>query len=93
MLCEICKTNSSDCAAVIKGVYYKNLCFFCKMSGNAVSSGHAVWSRGIDLQDHEADIQQPWNADGTINTRFVKLYPKQAKHLFTEEQIRNATLK
>lgn len=60
------------------------------MRNNKVSSGHAEWNRTIDMQDHEADIQQPYNKDGTINTRFAKLYPKQAKALFTEVELRNA---
>lgn len=90
MLCEICAQNSADASAIVRGVYYKNICLFCRMNGNEVSSGHAVWSRGIDVEDHEADIMQPYNSDGTINTRFAKLYPKQAKALFTEEQLRNA---
>lgn len=71
-------------------MYYREVCGSCKLSNNIVSSGHASWSRTIDIEDHEADVQQPYNSDGTINTRFAKLYPKQAKVLFTEEQIRNA---
>lgn len=62
----------------------------CKLSNATVSSGHANWSRTIDVEDHEADIQQPYNSDGTINTRFAKLYPKQAKALFTPVQLREA---
>lgn len=58
-----------------------------------VSSGAAEWDRVIDAQDHESDIQQPYNADGSINARFAKLYPRQAAALFTPEQIRDAELK
>lgn len=88
--CELCKTNKSECSAVLNGVYYKHVCGSCKLSNNVVSSGHANWNRTIDIEDNEAAVQQPWNADGTINTRFAKLYPTQAKALFTPEQIRNA---
>jgi hypothetical protein len=55
-----------------------------------VSSGDARWQRTIDAEDHEAEIQQPWNADGSINTRFAKLYPTQAAALFSEKEIRDA---
>ncbi len=90
MLCELCEKNKSSVSAILNGTYYKNLCTECKLSNNKVSSGHAVWSRGVDLEDHEHEIQQPYNADGSINTRFAKLYPKQAKALFTSEELRNA---
>lgn len=89
-LCELCKTNQSSCSAVLGAVYYKYVCENCRLANNVVSSGHAKWSRTIDIEDNEAAVQQPWNADGTINTRFAKLYPEQAKALFTPEQIRNA---
>lgn len=94
--CSVCKTNPSELSAVVSGVFYKDLCRDCKAllhKGQSPSSGHARWERSIDAEDHEGDIQQPYNADGTINVKFAKLYPKQAKELFSEEQIRNATLK
>ncbi len=90
MLCELCEKNPSSASAILNGKYYKNICNDCKLSNNRVSSGHAVWSRGVDLEDHEHEIQQPYNADGSINTRFAKLYPKQAKALFTEVELRQA---
>ena len=90
MLCELCEKNPSSASAILNGTYYKNICNDCKLSNNRVSSGHAVWQRGIDVENHEADIQQPYNSDGSINTRFAKLYPKQAKSLFTPEQLREA---
>lgn len=90
MLCEICQTNPSSCAAIIQGKYYRSVCEVCKVSNAKVSSGHARWSRSIDVEDHEADIQQPYNSDGTINIKFAKLYPKQAKALFNEKQLRDA---
>ena len=57
-----------------------------------VSSGDARWQRTIDLENHEADIQQPYNADGSINVRFARLYPKQAAALFSKEQLRKAMM-
>lgn len=57
-----------------------------------MSSGHARWNRSIDTEDHEHEIQQPYNADGSINTKFAKLYPMQAGKLFTPEEIRRASL-
>jgi hypothetical protein len=90
MLCELCNKNKATLSAIIDGAYHKYACYPCKASGAKVSSGHAVWSRGIDIQDHEADIQQPWGADGKPNPMFIRLYPVQAKAVFTEKQMRDA---
>lgn len=92
MLCEICLKNPATSSAIIQGVYYKNVCDSCKPNSR-ISSGHARWERSIDAEDHEADIIQPYGADGGINPKFAKLYPKQAKALFTDEDIRNSELK
>jgi hypothetical protein len=86
-LCERCHQNKSSIGVVIQGVYYK-LCMACKPLPK-VSSGHARWSRSIDLEDHEADVQQPYGADGKPNATFVKLYPKQASAVFSDEQIKD----
>lgn len=78
---------------MIQGTYYPNLCAGCKASlstGQSASSGHARWSRTIDAEDHEADIQQPFNKDGTPNGKFVRLYPEQARAVMTDEQMRKA---
>lgn len=91
MKCEKCQTNQATGSAIVQGVYYRDICDECRSV--AVSSGHARWEQSIDAEDHEADIQQPWNADGSINTRFAKLYPEQAKAVFTPEQIEKADRK
>jgi hypothetical protein len=90
--CKNCKKNPSEVNAIINGVYYANLCKNCKaiISGNTVSSGHARWNRSIDAEDHEQDIQQPYGKDGKPNPMFSRLYPKQAKAVFTEKQMRDA---
>jgi len=89
-LCERCLRNPSTGSAILSGRYFRDICKDCVSLSVIVSSGDARWQRTIDAEDHEADIQQPWNSDGTINTRFAKLYPKQAAALFTEKEIRDA---
>ncbi len=93
-LCVICQECLATSSAVYNGKYYKRLCPECLLELNPlkVSSGSAEWDRMIDMQDHEADVQQPYNSDGSINTRFAKLYPKQATALFTPEQLRKAEI-
>lgn len=89
--CESClKNKSSGVSAIVNSVYYRQICSDCLTRARQVSSGYARWSRGIDLEDHEHEIMQPYNADGTINTRFAKLYPKQAKTLYTDGELRDA---
>ena len=90
MKCQICQQNPATVSAVIDGVYYKHLCHSCKSARNQISSGHARWARSVDLEDHEADIQQPYNADGTVNADFARLYPDKARAIFSEKQIRDA---
>lgn len=92
--CNLDKTPTHS--LVFAGRYYKGICEDCKrllLHSQQPSSGHARWQRSIDLEDHEADIQQPYNSDGSINSRFAKLYPKQAAALFNPKQIRDAELK
>lgn len=42
-------------------------------------------------RDHQAELVQPWNNDGTVNDEFVSLYPEESKHVYkfipTDEQI------
>ena len=87
--CDLCGKEAT-LSAVVNGVYYKHICVYCNSKGSQVSSGHARWERGLDAEDREADIQQPYNSDGTINTRFAKLYPKQAEALFSKEELDKA---
>jgi hypothetical protein len=89
-ICELCETNSGVVGAIINGVYHRSVCSSCNGKSAVVSSGHARWMRSVDAEDHEADIQQPYNSDGTINTRFAKLYPEQARALFSEDELRKA---
>lgn len=93
-ICESCKTNPSELSAVISNVYYTNLCKNCKTKltqKQLPSAGAAHWARSIDMQDHAADIQQPWGADGKPNADFIRLYPKQAAAVFDEKTMRDAS--
>lgn len=90
-LCQKCRIRPATIGVIIGGEYL-DLCTECKPLPQ-VNSGAARWARGIDLEDHEHEIQQPYNKDGSINTRFAKLYPTQAKALFTDKQLRDAELR
>lgn len=91
--CVICKTATATHSGVVNGTYYKHVCSACLTKKNRVSSGHARWSRTIDTEDHQADLMQPFNADGTLNVDFARMYPTQAEAIFTPEQLDRALRK
>jgi len=88
--CEICLTNPGNLSAVIGGTYYKHVCTACNGKGAGVSSGHAKWMRSIDAEDHQFDLAQPYNADGTPNADFIKAYPKQSAAVFSKDDMDKA---
>lgn len=92
-ICEVCKQRPSAKSSVIREQYYSALCLQCYeqlVSGQTVSSGHADWERGRDFEDHESDIIQPTNRDGSISTEFTRLYPDTAKKIFSQDEINKA---
>lgn len=92
--CDKCgKTTDVRMSAIIGDTYYKILCNECGNESLYVSSGGAQWQRTLDAEDNEAALQQPWNSDGSINTRFAKLYPRQAQAIFTSEELDKANRK
>lgn len=93
-LCTRCGRNPITGSIVVNGVYYADICNACKLLLNPpkISSGDARLHRVLDLEDHLADVQQPYNADGTINVQFARMYPRQAKAAgITDEQLRRAS--
>lgn len=89
--CEHCRNQPGVLSAVIGGTYYRQLCHDCKHRLTATympSSGQASYNRQRDLEDHEADIQQPWGADGKPNSAFIRLYPEKARTHFSDEEMR-----
>lgn len=63
------------------------------MANSKVSSGHAEWERGRDLEDHQFDLAQPYNSDGSINVDFARVYPDKAKAIFSDDELNKAMRK
>jgi hypothetical protein len=83
--------HGGDFSAVINGQYHKDLCAAClaKLQDNSPSSGHASFNRQQDLIDHQADVQQPY-VGGRPNEQFIQAYPKKAREIFSNDEIRNS---
>lgn len=89
MKCLKCNLRISSRSGIIKGEYYPELCDWCVVSGQGESSGAASYNRQRDLEDHNADMVQPY-AGGLPNPEFVKLYPERARQLFSETELDSA---
>lgn len=87
--CDLCGIRDGNLSAVVRGIFYKHVCIMCN-SNDQVSSGHARWLRSVDAEDHQFDLAQPYNADGTPNSDFIRAYPKQSEAVFTKEQMDKA---
>lgn len=85
--CEVCGDETVIIGAVVNGKYYRCICHKCLSKSRQISSGHADWQRGRDLEDHLFELLQPYNADGTRNADFIKAYPTQASAIFTKKEM------
>lgn len=89
-LCQICKLYPAEKAGIIKDIYYKNVCQTCINMSFNVSAGLASYNRARDLEEHEADIRQPYSG-GKPDSQFIHLYPERARELWSAEEIDRAT--
>jgi hypothetical protein len=95
MKCELCD-NKANRSSIINDIYYRAICMTCYaflMSGEVISSGQAEYNRNRDVEEHEADMIQPWNGDGKPSQEFIHLYPEKAKQMFSDEELNQATRK
>ena len=91
MRCKSCKQAEAAVSGVVKGEYVSNVCRDCfqsKLTDQRISSGHADYMRSRDVEDHEADIVQPYTKDGTPAPQFIQLYPERAMKMFSEQELR-----
>jgi hypothetical protein len=94
MKCEVCNQVKNTKGSIIGEFYYKAICTQCYnelMEPETASSGQAVYNRRIDQQDHEAEIMQPYNGDGMPSAEFIRLYPEQARTMFSDDDMNRAT--
>lgn len=49
----------------------------------------AQYERDRDLDAHAADILTPWTQRGKPHKDFIRLYPEEAKQIFTKEELEN----
>lgn len=92
MKCSICKRPVETKTSIINGHYYKAICQSCyeKLIGHeTASSGQASYNRDRDAEEHEADTRQPYT-DGQPDIEFIRLYPEQARSMFSPDEIARA---
>lgn len=92
MKCEVCQQPREGKGSIVNGIYYSHICVPCYdrlLQGQTVSSGQAAYNRDRDFEDHEADIRQPYS-NGQADKEFIRLYPEQARQMFSAEEIKAA---
>lgn len=62
---------------IIDGVYYRGKAKPELIKGK--TSVNKQWDHDRQREDHQADIVQMYDRDGTVNREFVELYPEVAK--------------
>jgi hypothetical protein len=85
-ICESCKQPKVNLkTALVGGIYYGNVCPDCLGDeADEVSSNAAGYDRRRGYEDNAQDTVQPYDANGP-NSEFARLYPNQAKKVFTPE--------
>jgi hypothetical protein len=90
--CELCD-NPANKSSIVGDIYYRRICMSCYaslMKSEGESSGLASYNRARDLENHEADVIQPFSG-GKPSPEFIHLYPERARQLFSAEEIDQAT--
>lgn len=84
-LCDSCQSKPGIRNGVLEGKFG----FYCSpcLSGQTSSGQSAQWLRDRDSEDHREDLVQPWHPDGSANSEFYRLYPDEAKEMFSEEEL------
>jgi len=49
-------------------------------------AGIASYSREKDREAHQADLVQPWNADGSPSKDYARLYPEMVDEMYSKEE-------
>jgi hypothetical protein len=91
--CELCGNPASK-SSIIGEFYYRHICLNCYAEltkAGSISSGHAHYARKQDQVEHEADIMQPYNGDGSISAEFIHLYPERAREMWSQDEMDQAT--
>lgn len=85
-LCESCHQLKPDTvAAVVGGIYHRNVCQCCLVGDvDQISGNAASFDRRRGYEDNAQDTIQPYDAKGP-NSEFARLYPDKAKQVFKPE--------
>lgn len=85
--CYSChKEKPNMVTAMINSVYYPLICRQC-LGADETSSLAAAHNRYRDYEDNAQDTIQPYDSAGNANPEFLRLYPVQAKRVYSAEVI------
>ena len=86
-LCHSCLKNKPNTkTAIVNSVYYPHICSSC-LGQDEISSNAASYARRRDYEDNAQDTIQPYDAGGNARVEFLRLYPVQARRVYSEEVI------
>lgn len=85
--CDNCHRKLPTQSAVINGKFGE----YCNDCISGVQRSHnprsAQYARDRDWEAHEADMLQPWDANGKPSREFIRNYPEEAHVNFTQEEL------
>ena len=84
--CLSCRKNKGTATAVVEGIYYRNICNSC-LGREEISSNAASYARRRDYEDNAQDTIQPYDAGGNPRVEFLRLYPIQARRVYSKEVV------
>lgn len=86
-LCNSCLTEKPNTVtAVVNGMYYPRVCHKC-LGKDETSSNAAGYDRRRGYEDNAQDTVQPYDAAGNARLEFLRLYPVQARRVFSREVV------
>ena len=86
-LCHSCQKNKPNTkTAIVNDVYYPHICRSC-LGYEDISDGAASYARRRDYEDNAQDTIQPYDAAGNPRLEFLRLYPVQARRVYSKEVV------
>lgn len=88
MVCDKCLQPTQITVSSVLGGKFGQYCTNCyEANTRPANAASASYNRDRDREAHEGDMVQPW-VNGRANREFHRLYPDQAREMFSKEELR-----